>query len=481
MIILKILLAHICIIAVLLLAALINTLAHPQKKGGSVPEADPERALRYAEKLSSLVKLDTVSVSGVVDHPKFLKFHELLKTEYPNVFRVCEYNVVDGGYILRWPGKSSQHPVCFLAHMDVVEANPDRWTHDPFGGEIADGRVYGRGSMDNKCNVMTSFQAVEECILEGIVPDQDIYLASSCGEEIGSPVAKEIADWLDEHGVRLSVLCDEGGGVTESPMPGLEGIFAMVGVYEKGFGNFTFTAKSQGGHSSSPGKNNPMARLARLVNDIETHLPFRYMVSDEVARTFRLIAPYCSFGLRFVLMNLWLFKPVIPLVIKRGNIGAMLGTTCVFTMASGSTGANVIPQEATVTANLRYSRWQGEAECLRILSDIAAKYDISVSVSDSRDASRPVDLSGPGFRLIDSAVKNVYPGIPLIPFVVTGGTDSRNFESVTDTVIRMSPCIYSADCLATMHGIDEYLDYKVLPGAVDYYKYLIKHSGELTV
>ena len=468
-------------IALLLIICLVNTAVKPRKAPPSAPETDPERALAYAEKLAALVKVETVSVQGVTDHEKFLRFHEVLKKEYPNVFRVCEYTVIDGGYLLRWPGKSSDHPICFLAHMDVVEADPDRWTHDPFGGEIIDGRIYGRGSMDNKCNVMASFQAVEECILDGIVPDQDIYLASSCGEEIGSPVAREIAEWLDEHGIRLSVLCDEGGGITESPMAGLEGVYGMVGAYEKGFGNFTFTASSNGGHSSSPPRNTPIARLAKLVNDIETHLPFTRKLTPEVETTLKAIAPYCGFGLRFVIYNLWLLKPVIPLVLKYGQAGAMLGTTCVFTMSQGSNGANVIPQNATVTANLRYSREQGEAESLKILSAIASKYDISVSVSNSREATEPIDLNGPGFTLIQNTMKNVFPGVPLVPYVVTGGTDSRSFEFVTDTVIRMSPQVYSKECLATMHGIDEFLEYKVLPNAVDFFKYMIVHSGELSV
>ena len=467
-------------VVILLAACLINTAVRPTKSPPKAPETDPERALSYAEKLATLVRVETVSVQDVTDHEKFMRFHEVLKKEYPNVFRVCEYNIIDGGYLLRWPGKSSEHPVCFLAHMDVVEADPDRWTHDPFGGEIVGDRLYGRGSMDNKCNVMASFQAVEECILEGIVPDQDIYLASSCGEEVGSPVAREIAEWLDNHGVRLSVLCDEGGGITESPMAGLEGVYAMVGAYEKGFGNFTFTASSNGGHSSAPPRNTPIARLAKLVNDIESHLPFERKVSPEVETTLNAIAPYCGFGLRFAIYNLWLLKPILPLFLKYGQVGAMLGTTCVFTMSQGSNGANVIPQNATVTANLRYSREQGEAESMKILSAIASKYDVSVSVSNSREATEPIDLKGPGYTLVQNAMKNVFPEVPLVPYVVTGGTDSRSFEFVTDTVIRMSPQVYSKECLATMHGIDEFLEYKVLPNAVDFFKYMIVHSVELS-
>ena len=217
----------------LLLIALVRTLLAPVRSPAYAPQEEPERALAYAEILARLVGHETVSVSGNVDPDKFRVFHAVLRKEFPLTFAACEFHDINGGLLMRWPGRSSDHPVCFLAHMDVVEANADNWSVPPFSGVIKDGRVYGRGAMDDKCCLMAGFQAVEECIREGIVPDQDIYLASSDCEETGGPTAREIAAWLQDHGIRLSLLCDEGGGITEEPIAGLKGLYGMAGIYEK--------------------------------------------------------------------------------------------------------------------------------------------------------------------------------------------------------------------------------------------------------
>ena len=88
----------------------------------------------------------------------------------------------------------------------------------------------------------------EELIAEGYVPAQDVYLCSGCTEEVGGDGAPKIVEWLRAHGVRLAMLCDEGGGIYTDPMMGIKGNFAMIGVAEKGRANVRFTAKGKGGH-----------------------------------------------------------------------------------------------------------------------------------------------------------------------------------------------------------------------------------------
>ena len=466
------------LLVLLLLAAVVRTLLMKKKKPAAAPETDPDRALAYARKLSRMVQYESVSVTGREDPEKYRGFHQVLRELFPAVFANCEFHDLEGSILLRWPGRSSEKPVLFLAHMDVVEANAADWTYPPFSGEIADGRLYGRGSGDTKCSLMAAFQSVEESIEEGIVPDQDVWIGSSCTEEVGGPGAPRMARWLKDHGVRLALLEDEGGAITSEPMKGLEGLYAMVGVYEKGFANFKFTARGSGGHSAQPPKNTPIPRLARFVSAVERRSPFRREFTPEVTATFEAMAPYAGFGYRLVLGNLWLFGPVLKKVLG-GPAGAMLGTTCAFTMSQGSNGANVIPQEAWVVGNLRYASFQGEKDSFEVISRVAAKYGVETEILTSREATRPVDLSGKGFALVKEAEKAVYGDVPVVPYVVTGGTDARNFEGVADAVIRFSPVVYSAGAMKGQHGIDEYFEYASLPAAVDYYKYLIRNCGKL--
>ena len=125
------------------------------------------RAMQYAEILSKLVKFETVSSRENKDRTKFLKFHELLRETFPNFFNTVECEEFDGSLLLKWKGTdSSLKPVMLMNHHDVVEASGE-WTHPAFSGAIADGRVWGRGTVDTKASLCCMLQAVEELIKEG--------------------------------------------------------------------------------------------------------------------------------------------------------------------------------------------------------------------------------------------------------------------------------------------------------------------------
>ena len=155
-----------------------------------------------------------------------------------------------------------------MSHQDVVPAE-GQWLHEPFAGDIADGKVWGRGASDTKCSVMAFFQAVEELLSEGVVPENDVYLSSSCTEEWAGDGCPKLVEALERRGVRPWLVCDEGGGIITEPVGGIHGNFAMIGVFEKGKADVKLTARSSGGHASAPVRNSPAARLADFVHDAE--------------------------------------------------------------------------------------------------------------------------------------------------------------------------------------------------------------------
>ena len=146
------------------------------------------RAMKYAETLSRLIKAETVSSRDNKDRSKFLAFHEVLKEEFPNLFTKTEVEVIDGSLLIKWKGSDdSLEPVLLMNHHDVVEASGE-WTHPAFSGEIADGRVWGRGTLDTKGGLAMMLQAAEELIKEGFTPKRDTYFVTACTEEIGGEV-----------------------------------------------------------------------------------------------------------------------------------------------------------------------------------------------------------------------------------------------------------------------------------------------------
>ncbi len=463
------------LLVLLLLIAVVRTLLMPNKRSDyAAPEAD-DKAMLLAQKLSKMIQYDTTSHANVHEEEKFLGFHKVLEELFPLVHEKLERTVIDGNLLYYWKGKSSEKPILLMSHQDVVPAEGE-WLHEPFSGDIADGKVWGRGASDTKCSVMAFFEAVEELLREGYTPECDVYLASSCTEEWAGDGAPKIVEELKRCGVELFIVCDEGGGIISEPIGGIKGNFAMVGVFEKGKADVKFTARSTGGHASAPAKNTPIARLAAFVNEVETHTPFRRKFLPEVSAMFARLAPYAPFGLKLVMGNLWLFAPIMKPVLGRisEQAGAMLQTTIAFTMQSGSDAYNVLPQEATLGANMRFIPHQGEKESLEIIKALAAKHGLETEIVHSNDYTEPVDINGEAFSLVEKVIGETFPGLPVSPYVMTGATDAQFYQPICPSCIRFAPVIYGPEQMKGMHGLNENIEYNCLPGAVSFYQNLIK-------
>ncbi|MCF0137908.1 MAG: M20/M25/M40 family metallo-hydrolase [Oscillospiraceae bacterium] len=471
----KALLAVPCAAGALLLAAVVRTLATPSRVSDYKPSTDKERIALYSEKLARLIRCETLSSEEEPNIDCFLGFHKILEELYPRLHENLEKTVIDGNLLYRWRGKSDAKPVVLMAHQDVVPAEGE-WTHAPFSGDIADGKVWGRGAADIKCSLMAFMQAVEELLETGYVPDNDVYLVSSCTEEWGGDGAPKIVDELSRRGVRPYMVCDEGGAIITDPISGVKGSFAMIGVFEKGQGRLRFTAKSTGGHASAPPKNGPIARLAAFETEVEKHDPFKRLISKEVRVMFDSLAPYGGFAMKLLLGNVWLFGPVMKLVMPSvsAQAAAMLRTTIAFTMQSGSDAFNVLPAEATVGANLRYIPHQGMDESNELITRLAAKYGLETEIVVAEDYSPPLNLEGDAYKLFTEVIEKTFPGLPYSPYVVTGGTDCRYFSDICDNCIRFAPVVFGPAQLKGMHGIDECIDADCLPGAVDFYRNIIE-------
>ena len=462
------------IIVLLLAVVLFRTLTTPRKKAAYTAPPANERAEAYARKLSRMVAFDTVSVPETNQRDKFLPFHQLLEDLFPLVHEQLEKTEIDGNLLFFWKGKHSDKPLVLMSHQDVVPAEGE-WKHAPFSGDIAEGKVWGRGASDTKCSVMAFFQATEELLTTGYTPEQDVYLSSSCTEEWSGDGCPKLVDELERRGVHPFLVCDEGGGIITDPVGGIHGNFAMVGVFEKGKADILLKARSEGGHASAPGKNTPVARLADFVALFEHHNPFKRKMPAEVQSMFEQLAPYAPFYMKMLFRNMWLFKPLLIKVLPMisAQAGAMLQTTIAFTMLKGSNAYNVLPQEAILGANMRFIPHEGMNASLNKVKKIASMYHLDMEVYHAVDASRSVDIHGPGFMLVRETIGKTFPGLEACPYVMTGATDARNYERIAEHVVRFAPVVYGPEQMKGMHGLNESIEYNCLPGAVDFYKNLI--------
>ena len=156
----------------------------------------------------------------------------------------------------------------------------------------------------------------------------------------------------------------------------------------------------------------------------------------------------------------------------------MLQTTIAFTMQAGSRGYNVLPQEASVCANLRFIPHQPAEESIEIVTELAKKFGIETEVICAGSPSSSLDLSGEAFAITQNAIAECFPGVGVLPYVVTGGTDARFFDEICSNCVRFSPVLYGPEQMAGMHGLNENVDAACLPGAVDYYKAIVRAQAE---
>ena len=440
-----------------------------------------DRAVSYGQKLSQMVRCETISSRDAMDLTKFEHFHSVLAELFPNVHAHCEKHVFDGSLLFRWAGRGEADPIILMSHQDVVEAG-GKWDHEPFSGDIDEaGRVWGRGTVDTKASLFCIFTALEELIASGFIPAGDVYIASSCTEEISGPGAPATVEYLKSQGVKPSLVLDEGGMILEAPMAGVKGLYAMVGVVEKGYSDVKFTARSGGGHASAPGRNTPLVRLGRFMADIEDHPPFARQMSPTMEEMLRRLAPNMGFGLKAVLSNLWLFKPLLLRVLPSINAsaGAMTQTTLAFTTAKGSDGLNVLPQEAWVTGNMRLIHHQDGPAAFEAVRKIAAKYGIETEVL-YEDAPCPVvGFDSKQFQLIEEITADIYPDVQVSPYVMTGGTDAKFYKDLCPNCIRFAPLYIDKQQYGAVHGLNENIFQGALPHGVDFYKQVIKKMTEI--
>lgn len=438
---------------------------------------DSPRAEKYGNQLAQLVQKETISSRFDGDRTKFLEFHKILEEMFPNIHRICEKHVFNGSLLFKWSGTGESEPILFMSHHDVVEAG-GTWEHGAFSGDVDEnGCVWGRGTVDTKASLFCMLTAVEEMIAEGFSPKCDVYLASSCTEEWSGEGAPLTVEYLKAQGVKLAYLMDEGGMILEEPVGGVKGTYGMVGVLEKGYGDVKFIAKGKGGHASAPKKNTPLVRLGKFMAAVEKN-PFKNKFSPTVKEMFRRMAPNMAFGMKLIFANMWLFegllKKLLPVISSAA--GAMIHTTLAFTMAKGADGLNVLPQEAYVTGNMRFIPHQDTDESIELISQIAKKYDLETEVI-YKDYSCPVvDFHNKPFRMLEEVAAEVYPGVGICPYVMTGGTDAKFYRELSDNCLRFAPLYINAQQYASIHGLNENIHRGALPLGVDFYKKMIERS-----
>ncbi|HHW74161.1 MAG TPA: M20/M25/M40 family metallo-hydrolase [Firmicutes bacterium] len=441
-------------------------------------EIDVEKA---AKRLSGAIKIPTITASDPkkADRAPFKQFTDYLEQAFPVAHKALEREIVNRYSLLyRWKGSDeSLKPVLLMAHIDVVpveEGTEQLWSYPPFSGEIAEGFVWGRGTMDIKNQIVLILEAVEYLLEEGFTPAGDIYLAFGHDEEVrGDEGALQIAKLLQSRGIELEYILDEGGAVTEGAMPGVDCPLAMVGIAEKGYADIKITAEGEAGHSSMPPQHTAAGMIGQAVAKLERkQRPAR--ISPYLKEMLAYVGPEMGFGLRLVLANLWLFGPLFKLVFQRTRPGnALLRTTTAVTVLEGGKVPNVLPSKASAIINFRITPGETVDDLIAHVRGVVGD-KIKVEAPTATEPSRISPVDGTGFKAIERAVYATFPRSIAVPYIVMGGTDAIRYEPVCEQIYRFTPMLVSTEDLDRMHGTNERLSLENLEWGTRFYMELIK-------
>jgi carboxypeptidase PM20D1 len=419
-----------------------------------------------AERLGSAVRFKTISYQDhdQVDYSGFAAFHRFMRDSFPRVFGALEVETINGySLLLRWPGSDGAlPPVLFTAHMDVVPVEPGTeqdWQHPAFDGVVADGRIYGRGTLDDKVGVMGLLEAAEQLLAAGFSPARTVYFAFGHDEEIsGRQGAKAIAARMRELDLHFGWMVDEGGMlVSDNPL--LAGkTMAMVNIAEKGYLTLTLRTTGEGGHSSNPPAVSSIGRLANALARIEAK-PFPPRLVEPVEAMLEALAPHMEQPERLVFENLWLTDGLVAGNMAKERITApFVRTTTALTMFNGGVKENVVPQRAEARVNFRLLPGDTPASVVDYIAGVVDDPLVEISYVAWDEMPPVAEYPGSGYGVIQAAIERVYPDAVVVPSMLMAVTDTRHYIDLVDNQYRFHGVRMATSQATSIHGTDEYVD-----------------------
>jgi acetylornithine deacetylase/succinyl-diaminopimelate desuccinylase-like protein len=375
-----------------------------------------------------------------------------------------------GNLIARLKGDGSKKPLLLLAHIDVVEAKREDWERDPFKLVEENGMFYARGSSDDKAMAAAFVNNMLLYKKEKLPLKRDIILALTCDEEL-VPSQFDGAEYLVNHHRALidaEIALNEGGGglLDKDGKPVRHGIQAGEKIYQ----SFQLEVTNPGGHSSAPFKDNAIYHLADGLSRLgQFSFPFKLspvtrayyermstIEKGQVAQDMRAILQDPPD--QAALERLYAVSPVHNSTVR---------TTCVATKVDAGHADNALPQRARATVNCRILPGEPIAEVQATLQRVVADDKIKITrIGDGVDGPMP-----PMTPVLMAAVEDIsnamWPGVPVVPTMSTGGTDGRFLNNAGIWTYGVSGMFHGPEGSGA-HGLNEHIRVKSLYDGQEY-------------
>jgi carboxypeptidase PM20D1 len=470
------------LIIALILILVIKTISFRSMQIDVEPVSPPPVRMESAENLSRAITFPTVSLEfGLpVDTLAFQGFHQFLGEAYPEIHSNLKKEIFSEFSLLyTWEGKNPQlKPVILMAHMDVVpDGGSDQWEKPPFSGENDGTFIWGRGTLDDKGQLIAILEAVEKLVGEHYIPERTIYLAFGHDEEIsGYNGTRIIANSLLERGIEAEFVLDEGLVISKGIVPMIKTPVASIGISEKGYLSLSLTVEMDGGHSSYPEKQTAITLLNKALYDI-VNKPMKADIKGPVKDFIRYTGPEMPFFPRLIFANTWLFKRIILNIYEGTNTGnASVRTTAAPTILQAGIKDNMVPTMASAVVNFRIFPGETSDDVIKHVKKVISDDRVIIDViGDIQEPSPVSSVNSAGFELIHSTIKQIYPDAMVNPMLTLSQTDSRHYASVSRNIFRFYPVTLTQDDLKRIHGVNERISIVDFKKSIGFYYQLIKN------
>ncbi len=404
---------------------------------------------------------------------------------YPLVHKHLKLEQVGESLLYTWEpkGKVSKEPMLLMSHLDVVPVEPGtegKWTHPPFAGVIADGKVWGRGAIDAKGTLCAVLEALESLLAAGGEPNRVVHVAFGADEEVlGLTGAARIAKTLKERGVKVEFAIDEGSPIVDGANVGITKPAAVVSLSEKGFVSVELTAKGPAGHSSIPVPNTAIEVLARVIGRLQDSQPAPRM-TDPVRHMLQAIAKELPLAKRLALqagaVGEWLFMRQL---LANPTTAAMVRTISTPTIIHGGIKDNVVPETAKATVNFRTLPGESVEDVVARVKEAIGDDKVTLELIENAHPASPVSSpTSAGFVAMGAAIRAAFgDDVVMVPTLAIGATDSRYFDEVAKDAYRFSPYKLSREDIGTIHATNEKLSVENLGGAIRFYQKVLTETA----
>ena len=362
------------------------------------------------------------------------------------------------GMLVRVPGSNpNAKPILFSAHMDVVDARPEDWKRDPYKLIEEGGYFYGRGTLDNKAGVVAMVSTILRMQKANAKPRRTLVFAFVGDEETAldepNGTTRQIAAHPWVKGAEYAINTDAGGGLLA---PDGRPIIYLVQGAEKTYATFELTATNQGGHSSRPRSDNAIYEIARAVTRVDEH-DFPVM-SNDLTRAYLGAVGKVTPGPAGAALRAFAANPqdaaAAEAIANNPEFVGTTRTTCVATMLNAGHAENALPQKATATVNCRIFPGVSVDDVQKQLATVVADPKISIKVLGAPIVSPVSELRPDIERAIAKSIQKRQPGVPLSPYLESGGTDGMVYRTAGIPTWASSGIFIKPDEMFA-HGLDE--------------------------